>query len=80
MLTTPSARGTALNLLSRRLPALHSDEGRWPIGIRLLVDKHFSTDIASIVGRDVGLMIHAFSAVLEDDNLLVRRGALDILL
>ncbi|KAK7464504.1 hypothetical protein VKT23_006673 [Stygiomarasmius scandens] len=63
MLTTPSARGTALNFLSRRLPNLHGIE-----------------DITSIVGGDIGLMIRAFSAALEDDNLLVRRGALDLLL
>ena len=32
------------------------------------------------MGRDIGLMIRAFSAALEDENLLVRRGALDLLL
>lgn len=32
------------------------------------------------MGRDVGLMIRAFSAALADDNLLVQRGALDLLL
>jgi hypothetical protein len=37
-------------------------------------------DIATIVGRDIGLMIRAISAALEDDDSLVRRGALDILL
>ncbi|EGO05284.1 hypothetical protein SERLA73DRAFT_82881 [Serpula lacrymans var. lacrymans S7.3] len=63
MSTMPSARGTALNFLSRRLPRLSSDE-----------------DITHIIGRDIGLMIRAFAAALEDDNLLVRRGALDILL
>ncbi|KAF9225321.1 hypothetical protein BS17DRAFT_872565 [Gyrodon lividus] len=63
MITMPSARGTALNFLSRRLPRLHADE-----------------DITPIVGRDIGLMIRAFSAALEDDNLLVRRSVLDILL
>ncbi|KAF9245665.1 Dopey, N-terminal-domain-containing protein [Melanogaster broomeanus] len=63
MITMPSARGTALNFLSRRLPRLHADE-----------------DITLIVGRDIGLMIRAFAAALEDDNLLVRRGALDMLL
>jgi hypothetical protein len=36
--------------------------------------------MTSIIGRDMGLMIRAFSAALEDDNLLVRRGALDLLL
>ncbi|KAJ3872338.1 Dopey, N-terminal-domain-containing protein, partial [Lentinula edodes] len=63
MLTTPSARGTALNLLSRRLPQLHGLE-----------------DITSIVGSDIGLMIRAFAAALEDENLLFRRSALDLLL
>lgn len=37
-------------------------------------------DLTAIVGRDIGLMIRAFSAALEDENLLVRRGALDLLL
>ncbi|KAF8633541.1 hypothetical protein AX15_001344 [Amanita polypyramis BW_CC] len=63
MLTTPSARGTSLNFLSRRLPKMHADE-----------------DITAIVGRDIGLMIRAFAAALEDENLLVRRSALDLLL
>lgn len=37
-------------------------------------------DIAAIIGGDVGLMIRAFAASLEDDNLLVRRSTLDLLL
>jgi hypothetical protein len=37
-------------------------------------------EITSIIGRDIGLMIRAFSAALEDDNLLVRRSVLDLLL
>ncbi|KAI0783393.1 Dopey, N-terminal-domain-containing protein [Abortiporus biennis] len=63
MLTSPPARGTAINFLSRRLPQLNSNE-----------------DITAIVGRDIGLMIRAFAAALEDDDLLVRRGALDLLI
>ncbi|KAH6916730.1 Dopey, N-terminal-domain-containing protein [Coprinopsis sp. MPI-PUGE-AT-0042] len=63
MLTTPAARGTAVNYLSRRLPRVNADE-----------------DITEIVGKDIGLMIRAFAAALEDDNLLVRRGTLDLLL
>lgn len=65
MLTTPSARGTSLNFLARRLPPLSFTEDK---------------DISSIIGRDIGLMIRAFAAALDDDNLLVRRGALDLLL
>lgn len=63
MLTTPSARGTSLSYLSRRLPVLKADE-----------------DIPFVVGGDVGLMVRAFAAALEDDDLLVRRGSLDLLL
>jgi len=37
-------------------------------------------DISDVVGKDIGLMIRAFAAALEDENLLVRRAALDILL
>lgn len=32
------------------------------------------------MGGDVGLMVRAFAAALEDDDLLVRRGSLDLLL
>ncbi|KAF8510422.1 Dopey, N-terminal-domain-containing protein [Hysterangium stoloniferum] len=63
MIITPTARQTSLNFLSRRLPKLNSDD----------------EDFTPIIGRDVGLMVRAFSAVLEDDNLLVRRSALDLL-
>ncbi|KAG6813245.1 hypothetical protein H0H92_012882 [Tricholoma furcatifolium] len=37
-------------------------------------------DLSEVVGKDIGLMIRAFAATLEDENLLVRRGALDLLL
>jgi hypothetical protein len=36
-------------------------------------------DITLVVGRDLGLMIRAFAASLEDEQLLVRRGILDLL-
>ncbi|KAH8998778.1 Dopey, N-terminal-domain-containing protein [Lactarius hatsudake] len=63
MLTVPSARGTALNLISRRLP-------------KLIAGKDFQT----MLGHDVGLMIRAFAAALEDDNILVRRNGLDLII
>jgi hypothetical protein len=37
-------------------------------------------DFATMLGHDVGLMIRAFAAAVEDDNVLVRRNALDLLL
>ena len=33
-----------------------------------------------MLGHDVGLMIRAFAAAVEDDNVLVRRYALDLIL
>ena len=51
-----------------------------PIHLQLAIQFIFGSDVTSVVGRDIGLMIRAFAAALEDDNLLVRRGALDILL
>lgn len=56
-----------------RAPALHYLTRRLP---KLNNDE----DIVSIVGNDLGLMVRAFSAALEDDNLLVRRASLDLLL
>lgn len=81
MLTTPSARGTSLNFLLRRLPQLTAHEqGRLVVHPNFGKPNAINVDIATIVGRDFGLMIRAFSAALEDENLLVRRGALDLLL
>ena len=79
MLTSPPNRGTALNYLSRRLPRITPEEGT---PHPPLVQNHANKipDIGHIVGKDVGLMIRAFAAVLEDENSLVRRAALDLLL
>ena len=80
MLTTPSARGTSLNFLARRLPQPYADEGDSFICLQdvRLIENY--PDISDVVGKDIGLMIRAFAAALEDENLLVRRAALDILL
>jgi len=83
MLTTPSARGTALNFLARRLPRLNADEGEFSYDYSVMIiqaETKLSADISNVVGKDIGLMIRAFAAALEDENLLVRRGALDVLL
>jgi Dopey, N-terminal len=37
-------------------------------------------DFTTMLGHDVGLMIRAFAAAVEDDNVLVRRYALDLIL
>ncbi|CAG8690918.1 17565_t:CDS:2, partial [Acaulospora colombiana] len=59
-----------LTTQSARAPALNYLARRLP---KLSGDE-------AIIGGDVGLMIRAFSATLEDDNLLVRRATLDLLL
>jgi Dopey, N-terminal len=82
MLTNPPARGTAYNYLSRRLPTLNPEDGKHQTCSALCQSLDLLKiliDITSIVGRDIGLMIRAFAAALEDDNLLVRRAALDSL-
>lgn len=62
LVSAPSARAPALNLLMRRMPKVGPED-----------------DLTGIVGSDTGLMIRAFAAALEDDNMLVRRGILELL-
>ena len=65
MLTTPSARGTSLNFLARRLPQLEVDEGNlfYLYSSNGLMECY--PDMTGVVGKDIGLMIRAFSAALE---------------
>ncbi len=78
MLSLPSARGSSLNLLLKRLPKFKADEGRGHSSLFFAVSCP-APDVTGIAGKDVGLMIRALSSAMEDDNLLVRRAALDIL-
>lgn len=79
MLTTQVPRAYCLTYLSRRLPRLDTKDGSYITPACKAHTQSF-TDIAPIVGRDIGLMLRAFAAALGDDNLLVQRGALDLLL
>ncbi|KAF7726823.1 hypothetical protein EC973_008424 [Apophysomyces ossiformis] len=65
MISNRSLRPPALNYLLRRLPKIVSKE-----------------DVAVVLGtgENVSLMIRAFSATLMDDQLLVQRGMLELLL
>ncbi|MBW0470508.1 hypothetical protein O181_010223, partial [Austropuccinia psidii MF-1] len=56
-----------------RIPAINFLSRRIPP----LNDK---ASITPVVGEDVGLMIRGYSAALEDANILVQRGILDLLL
>lgn len=70
------------------MPKLSGDEGETPQpqsfpnqpALHYLPTPCTYIDIAIKIGGDVGLMIRAFAATLEDDNLLVRRASLDLLL
>lgn len=56
-----------------RIPAINFLSRRMP-------SLNSQETIVPIVGQDVGLMIRAYSAALEDGNILVQRGILDLLL
>lgn len=64
LITTPSARLSALNYLSRRIPKPSSNDDP--------VTGHY--------GPDLGLLVRGLSAGIEDDNSLVRRTAMDLML
>jgi hypothetical protein len=79
-MTVPSARGPALNFLSRRMPAVKEGQGIvFVLYTSILLLKTIMKDITELVGRDIGLMIRAFAASLEDEHLLVKRSVLDLL-
>lgn len=67
LMASQPVRLAALNLLSRKLPKVNGDDNG---------DK----DVTQIVGKDLGLLVRGFCAALEDDNLLVRRAVLDLLI
>lgn len=49
------------------------------LGSHITSISHNHIDLTGVVGNDVGLMIRGFAAALEDDNILVRRGTLELL-
>ncbi|GAA6058598.1 hypothetical protein JCM10212_004009 [Sporobolomyces blumeae] len=71
LITAPHSRIPALNYLSRRLPKLESGESG---------GSHSRPRLIEIVGQDVGLMIRGFAAALEDPQILVQRGILELLI
>jgi hypothetical protein len=81
LMTAPNSRIPAINYLAKRLPKMENDDSA----------PHFSQyskrtkltrirkGLSHIVGKDVGLMVRGFAAALEDPQLLVQRGILDLL-
>jgi hypothetical protein len=71
MITNASSRLAAVNYLSRKLRSRLAE-------VAETVDA--STALAQVVGQDAGLMVRGLAAGLDDDNVLVRRGTLDLLI
>lgn len=65
MITMPSIKSSALNYLSRRLPASISTMNEHQVG--------------QILGNDLGLMVRGLISTLEDKESLVIRNSLEIL-
>lgn len=79
LITNALARPAAVNYLAKRLP----DQLRSVIEAQ--TDEKDSIEdnssvLSAVIGLDGGLFIRGFSAALEDDNVLVERGILDILI
>ncbi|GAA5993677.1 hypothetical protein JCM10908_002290 [Rhodotorula pacifica] len=86
LITTPQSRVSALNYLLRRMhlllgpvsngtaaPSTPVVEEREDGSGTVLVDSQYA-------GHDLGLMVRGYAAALEDDQVLVQRGALDLLI
>ncbi|GAA5887198.1 hypothetical protein JCM6882_002446 [Rhodosporidiobolus microsporus] len=82
LITAPNSRIPALNYLARRLPRMEEGESASPsfspseIAPTLLSPQ---TGLTQIVGQDVGLMVRGFASALQDPQILVQRGILDLL-
>ncbi|GAA6010233.1 hypothetical protein JCM11491_005403 [Sporobolomyces phaffii] len=81
LVTAPNSRIPALNYLARRLPKLESDESRLQLSrsSQQMTDG-FHAGLTEVVGQDVGLMVRGFAAALEDPQILVQRGTLELLI
>ncbi|RPA91145.1 hypothetical protein L873DRAFT_1831516 [Choiromyces venosus 120613-1] len=71
-ITSPGRRQGALAFLGRRLPKLDSEKNGDNV-------ESEESDAEALVNPEPGLLIRAFSAGLNDEQLLVQRGFLDLL-
>ena len=62
---------------------MESDESQSASPLALTKAAHvtrFVLGLTAIVGQDVGLMVRGFAAALEDPQILVQRGTLELLI
>ena len=81
-ITSASRRQGALQYLSRNLPALGQESASPTLsnaGERVNGQGQEDADAAAITSPEPGLLVRCFAAGLNDDQLLVQRGFLDLL-
>ncbi|KAG0638060.1 Dopey, N-terminal-domain-containing protein [Tuber brumale] len=71
-ITSPGRRQGALAFLGRRLPKLDSERSEDNLELE-------GTDSEALISPEPGLLIRAFCAGLNDEQILVQRGFLDLL-
>jgi hypothetical protein len=81
LITHPGSRISAVNYLTRRLPSRLKpifkslEDGQ----TAMVATVSPSPLLSDVIGPDGGLFVRALSSGLQDDNVLVRRGTLDML-
>ncbi|GAA5972409.1 hypothetical protein JCM8115_004327 [Rhodotorula mucilaginosa] len=84
LITTPHARVSALNYLLRRLhlldPSGSKDTALPATGVDGERQQATGASAERNAGRDIGLMVRGYAAALEDDQVLVQRSALELLI
>lgn len=80
-ITAPARRQGALAFLARRLPKMDgvSDEPREDDDGDGKTEEEFKVEADALISPEPGLLIRAFCAGLGDEQLLVQRGFLDLL-
>ena len=83
-ITSPSRRQGALAYLTRELPRLGGlTDFSWSINVQDGSEKgalgHLPPEVEAVTSPEPGLLIRCFAAGLHDEQLLIQRGFLDIL-
>ena len=79
-ITSPSRRQGALAYLQRNLPRLgKTSKARTVSGEQYTSGQQFDYDIDAVTSPEPGLLVRCFAAGLYDDQILIQRGFLDLL-
>ena len=82
-ITSPSRRQGALAYLTRELPRVGGSTDYWSISAQDGPEKgglrHLPPEVEAVTSPEPGLLIRCFAAGLHDEQLLIQRGFLDLL-